>query len=195
MGSDEKTLAERAAAGARALDEATRVKNAEQDERLQKDRARAAAWLARACTPPSRGWLGFLGRKQADVDGERAWLAALPFRVEKYEDLFNESIAVHRWALRFEFAGARPEEALLTNLFANLDTSASIGTVRITPDRRDLYVELPMSDALRRSGSRSWEIRLLFHRAVDEVLVPLHREYPLALVECGEDHHFDMRSR
>jgi hypothetical protein len=193
MGGDDKTLAERAAAGAAALSEAERAQHAAEDAATIAKRKERDEWLRRACTPPSRGLRDLFGRPDPDVDGERAWLGALPFPVRLYEDLFEGSYAFHRCAVLLEFTGADPDQTLLTQLFAAVSTAFTVGTVGTLWERRRPYAEYSMTSELRGSPDRAWHIRLLFHRVADEVLVPLHEEYPLAAIECGRDHHFDMR--
>ncbi len=164
---------------------------------LRKTRRRSAAppsarWLAQACTPPTRWWRRLFGRGRAEVAAERAWLAALPFEVRNYEYLFlDETLHRFHWSIGLLFRDAEPDHDLLRDLFGNLASEASIGTTDY-PGREERipYAELALPPGIDTAWHRKWHMRVLFHRAVDEVLRPLHDRFPLIAVEPRNDHHF-----
>ncbi len=120
------------------------------------------------------------------VDAERRWVGALPFRLEGYlEALEHEPERECRLdvELQWESAAAMPSDDILLGVWGTQDTGARIhersgDTVRV----RSGTIVSPATQLRVLTIYRNTRIPPFVHRLVDRVLVPIHRGHPLARV-------------
>jgi hypothetical protein len=114
------------------------------------------------------------------VERERAFIASLPFAVKQYEDCLGD---YHRRnesevTLILEFAGDRPEHALLVDVL-----KADGGEWK---SRGDKLVRQNGPQSFFREDDNRKVVRW-FHKLVREQLLPLHAKYPLRSVTLGNN--------
>lgn len=112
------------------------------------------------------------------VAGERARVAALPYRVDGYEHVLSEEPRSGTLALTLHFVGEAPDEPTLAGLAGKLG-----GRAEPRGDRKAVIT----SGELSADGGDGPETNARFYAwlraALDDVLAPLHLAYPLARVE------------
>jgi hypothetical protein len=112
------------------------------------------------------------------VAAERARVAALPFELAGWERALGVDPRSGTLTLTLAFAGEPPERDLLEGLCGRLDA-----TLREAAGRGATIVSAELSA----DGGDGPDTNAMFYRwlrrAIDDVLVPLHRGYPLARVE------------
>jgi hypothetical protein len=122
----------------------------------------------------------------AQVDAERRWAGALPFRLEGYFEVLEhhpEKECRLDVELQWEPAVAMPSDDILLGVWGTQDTGARIqersgDTVRV----RSGTIVSPARQLRVLTIYRNSRIPPFVHRLVDRVLVPVHRSHPLARV-------------
>jgi hypothetical protein len=122
----------------------------------------------------------------AQVDAERRWVGALPFRLEGYLEALEHEPEVQcrlDFALEWASAAAMPSDDIVLGVWGTQDTGARIegrsgDTVRV----RSGPIVSPATQLRVLTIYRNTRIPPFVHRLVDRVLVPMHRSHPLARV-------------
>jgi hypothetical protein len=122
----------------------------------------------------------------AQVDAERRWVGALPFRLEGYFEVLEhhpEEECRLDVELQWESAAATPSDDILLGVWGTQDTGARIrersgDTVKV----RSGPIVSPATQLRVLTIYRNTRIPPFVHRLVDRVLVPVHRSHPLARV-------------
>lgn len=125
---------------------------------------------------------------RASVEAERAWAASLPFPMDWYFELLaSEPRAVSAIRVELWWAGQGVDPHTLQGLIALFDTGARV-------ERSDgAYAAIatgPISGMTgirvnRSNVYRNHRLGTAVHRLVDVVLLPLHRNAPLARVKLS----------
>jgi hypothetical protein len=121
-------------------------------------------------------------RGQQAVEAERAWLDGLPFPVEGLWELLGEDYSRSpegSTRLRFvlEFAEEAPEPK---DLHERLIDARLLELRALEPDERS--VTLVLAIAAQRLPA---DLAPVVHRLLDDALVPLHEQHPIARVRAG----------
>ena len=117
------------------------------------------------------------------VNREQQWVEALPFSLERYFDVLSETPVPSTVILaEVTFQSALPPAELLHALAGRAEARA-----RVEGDLHACIVSGPISGVTGiRSGGRflyrNHLVAKYVHTLVEEVLVPMHREYPLVSV-------------
>lgn len=118
-------------------------------------------------------------RAGAALEGERRWLASLPFEVSGWFDVLGAEPSGGRMKAILVFRGEAPDRPTLDGLAARLGGRLGQGT-SATLESAEIDVSVEDSD---RTSNRGY---LRFQRAlVRDVLLPLHEAYPLRAVRFG----------
>jgi hypothetical protein len=118
---------------------------------------------------------------------ERRWLLSLPFPVRGYFRVLGATPAEERTVrVRIRFRGAAPDREMLDGLLGRVQYPAS---ARLTRGSGTVWTAEsgPIRTVFVDDGHPSNATTLDWMRGViEEALLPLHAEYPLASVEFGE---------
>ena len=99
---------------------------------------------------------------------ELAWLASLPFPIERHLTL----IASERGTFKLEFVGSAPDRTLLAKLLAGLSWR-----LEVENDKAPFMIEV--RSARQTSPRGMWRV---WRMIVRDLLLPLHEQYPIARV-------------
>jgi hypothetical protein len=122
----------------------------------------------------------------AQVDAERRWVGALPFRLEGYlQALEHEPQRECQLDVELQWApaAAMPSDDILLGVWATQDTGARLRqrsgeTIHV----RSGPIVSPATQLRVLTIYHNTRIPPFVHRLVDRVLVPIHRSHPLARV-------------
>lgn len=121
----------------------------------------------------ARAWLS-----QRALSAEERWLARLPVPVSGYLDLLQvEPGPNRRFSLRLSFRD-EPRHDLVEALVTRFSPQAQLSAV---PGEERMFCLRPAA-SLDNLGARRW-----LRGAMQELVLPLHRAYPLALAQVTED--------
>lgn len=122
---------------------------------------------------------------RAAVEAERAWVASLPFALERYFDVIAaEPEGLCRLHVELQWTTQGVDPRTLQGIVALFDTQARV------PEAQGAYASFttgPISGSTgirvnRRNIYRNHRLAKAVHRLVDVVLLPIHRSAPLARV-------------
>lgn len=125
---------------------------------------------------------------RAGVEAERAWAASLPFPMDWYFELLaSEPRALSRIRVELWWAGQGVDPQTLQGLIALFDTAAR---VERSDHAHAAFTTGPISGMTgirvnRVPVYRNHRLGAAVHRLVDVVLLPLHRNAPLARVKLS----------
>ncbi|MGZ3421437.1 MAG: hypothetical protein ACXWUG_15975 [Polyangiales bacterium] len=128
---------------------------------------------------------------RAGVEAERAWVASLPFVLEHYFDVIAaQPDAECRLHVQLEWSTRAVDGRTLQGVIALFDTQSSVTEAGGT---RATFSTGPISGSTgirvnRSNVYRNHRLSKAVHRLVDVVLMPIHRDAPLARVKLSRSY-------